>query len=145
MRSINDEWSRVEQNPDNMLVSDSLRESINYLFNKQEDLPEAAPPLASVLKDGFRIDLELSKFEHTRDGCIIYGIASSQAGLTLISEDKLSWRGISVSTSPGADDLFNLDISTGISLTIGVEFMQSSGLCAVTITCVKVPEQRRVL
>lgn len=145
MRSISDEWSRVEQNPDNMLVSDSLRESINHLFNKQEDLPEAAPPLASVLKDGIRIDLELSKFEHTRDGCIICGIASSQAGLTLISEDKLSWRGISVSTSPSTDDLFNLDISTGISLAIGVEFMQSSGLCAVTITCVKVPEQRRVL
>lgn len=142
--SINDEWSRVEQNPDNMLVSDSLRESISQLFKNDETL-KSIPPLGSLWKSDCRIDIELSRFEHTRDGHIIAGITSMQSGLTLISSDKMDWKGISVSTIPGADNIFKRDIAADTSLTIGVEFMEEAGLCAITLTFSKVSKQRQVL
>ena len=123
------EWKRILQNPDNMIVSDSLRDQVaNILSNRSE----SADFLAEVLIGERTLVLELSRMDRSRDKTVIAGVCDKLDVRPILSADMGIWLKARVMCG---DDLL-LDIPFGDQLLeVSYDMSSAAGLCFITLTC----------
>ena len=137
------EWGRVAQNPDNVIVSDSIRSAVLQLLEPEERSVPPSAPVASLLGSSGEITLEVIKFESSARGWIVSGNSLVEDGEKLISVDRETWRAISVSRA-GGGELWSRPLN-GPDLAVEVQFAPTLDSCTITLTCSRNPEQTRVL
>jgi len=130
--SIDSEWDRVSQNPDNMMVSDSLRSILGDILSRPDDTPPARP-IASLVGADRSIQVSISRIERSRAGCLISGAVSAQDGLSIIQSDSVSWRALSVSSAQGVT-VFTQDLGPEWDLKVSVDFAEAADVCIVTVS-----------
>lgn len=130
--NMESEWDRVSQNPDNMMVSDSLRSVLSDILSAPSQQP-ATRPTATLIGGDTRIDIPVSRIERSRAGCLISGTASYQDGLTIIRSEAGSWRALSVSSEQGGE-VFSQALGIGWNVTVSVDFTDLTDLCSVTVS-----------
>lgn len=142
MRLIDDEWSRVSQNPDNMLVSDSLRDSIEKLMVSDESTPDLVP-VAVVQSDTTRIQLDLLRVEQTSKGWTLVGVAPISEGKKIVQAERNSWKDAAILESHIVE-IWKRDLSRG-ELRVDVDFQSEVGTCTITLGFTEMSVQTRVL
>ena len=130
--SIDSEWDRVSQNPDNMMVSDSLRSILGDILSKPDNTPPSRP-IASLMGGNRSIQVSVSRIERSHTGCLISGTVSAQDGLSIIQSDSVSWRTLSVSSEQGGE-VFTQVLGLEWNLKVAVDFTDLADVCIVTVS-----------
>lgn len=142
MRYIDDEWARVAQNPDNMLVSDSLRESIEKLMSSDTPASESIP-VAVVQSDSDEVQMTLLRVEQTPKGWALVGITSVSEGVKILQVNRESWKKAVI--LQGEDTVvWSRELSNG-DVRMDVDFPVTEGTCTITLGFTSVSVQTRVL
>lgn len=142
MRSIDDEWERVTQNPDNMLVSDMIRESIDKLMVRDDSVSEIAP-LAVIVSDSESLQMELVRVEQSSKGWVLVGTASISVGIKAVQVTRDTWKNASI--LQGEDNVvWSRDLAGG-EIRVDVDFPVSLGTCTITLGYTAQSVQTRVL
>jgi hypothetical protein len=143
-QKIDDEWSRVSQNPDNMIVSDVIKESIDKLLSVKDTAVSSVPPVVSLSGEGIELSMEMSRIDMAPNGWSVSCIAGMSDGYSLIGTDRKKWKRIAVCAEPGAAPLWQADIRADV-IRVEVEFPAATGLSIVNLSCSNEREQTRVL
>lgn len=123
------EWKRVLQNPDNMIVSDSLRDQVaSILTNRSESLDF----VAEILVGSDSLFLEVSHISRERDKTTISGTCLKQAVKPILPQEMSSWSETNVRC--GEELLFTVSL-VDQQLEVSYDMSSSAGLCFVTLTC----------
>lgn len=130
-----DEWERVFQNPDNMIVSDVLRDRVAAL------LLEEKPPAVyrALVTAGNRVlSMELLRIDQSSSGVEILGVSGFDAMETLLEIEPDEWKTVEVMR--GDISLRSFDLHRrGVSLSCDVS--ASVGTCNVTLSwCKLIPK-----
>jgi hypothetical protein len=130
-----DEWARVAGNPDNLLVSDSIRSAVSSMLEP----PPAAPtlPAAALTGSAGRVEMRVSRVERSASSCLVCGPAPIGAGLTLIRATAGSWKQLSVTQAGISGAVLDLDVSSGWEITSAVDFIDAADTCIVTVSCTR--------
>jgi len=137
------EWERVAQNPDNVIVSDSIRSAVMQLLEPNEPPPEPSPPAVILQHSNGSVSLDLFKFESTGRGWLVSGTSSIEGGEQIISMDRAAWEAVRV-TRAGGETLWQREVSRD-EVSVEVQFTPAVGTCVVTLSSARNPEQSRVL
>ena len=142
MRYIDDEWARVSQNPDNMLVSDSLRESIEKLMSTDTPASESIP-VAVIQTDSEEVQMTLLRVEQTAKGWTLVGITSVSEGVKVLQVNCDLWKKAVI--LQGEDVVvWTRDLMNG-STRVDVDFPVTEGTCTITLGFTAASVQTRVL
>lgn len=142
MKHIDDEWARVAQNPDNMIVSDSLRESIEKLM-APDDLASESMPIAVFQTESEEVQVTLLRIQQTSKGWTIVGVASLSAGIKVLQTDCALWKKAAV-LHGGDSAVWSRELSSG-DIRVDVDFPAITGDCTITLGFTPVSVQTRVL
>lgn len=124
------EWNRVLQNPDNMIVSDSLRDQVaNILSNRSE----STDYFVSFLVGGRKLTLELTRLDRGKDKVVISGMCDKIALRPFLVHDLSAWTGASILC--GEESLVEFLFSNQ-QLEVSHEISSAAGTCFVTLTCI---------
>jgi len=135
------EWQRVIQNPDNMIVSDSLRDQVaNILSNRTE----SSDYFAELLVKGRPLTLELTRLDRGKDKTVISGICDKLALKPFLALDLQEWTQAKILC--GEESVMEVSLS-GQQLEVSHEISSAAGVCFVTLTCMSPPQKstKRVL
>lgn len=130
-----DEWARVAGNPDNLLVSDSIKSAVSSMLEPPSASPEL--PVATLLGSLGSVDLRVSRVERSASSCMVCGPAPVTAGLTLIRAHTGSWKQLSVTQAGISGAVLDLDVSSGWEITSAVDFIEAADTCIVTVSCTR--------
>ena len=123
------EWERVLLNPDNMIVSDSLRDQVaGILANRSE----SADFFVEILVGELTLTLGLSRIDRSRDKTVIAGICDKLEVRPIISADMSAWSKARVLC--GEEMLLEISFSDQL-LEVSYDMSSTAGLCFVTLTC----------
>jgi hypothetical protein len=133
MKLIDDEWARVSQNPDNMLVSDSLKESIESLISR----PDASSVPARMLFASLRsttvfIQMELFRVEQSSKGWALVGSASVADAVKVLQTSREAWNEIVILQDDGAE-VWSRALGGG-DVRIDIDFPAGDTMNTSTIT-----------
>lgn len=123
------EWKRVLQNPDNMIVSDSLRDQVASILSSRT---ESADFLAEVLIGERTLVLELSRIDRSRDKTVIAGVCNKLDVRPVLSADMGTW--LKARVTCGEDLLLDIPLSDQ-TLEVSYDMSSAAGLCFITLTC----------
>lgn len=135
------EWKRVLQNPDNMIVSDSLRDQVsNILTNRSE----SADFNAEVLVGDQVLILEMSHLSQEKDKIVVSGVCEKLAIKPILSMGMGTWSEARVRC--GEETLLTISL-VDRHLEVSYDMSSSAGLCFVTLTSTSpgVVSKKRVL
>ena len=127
---MGDEWERVLQNPDNMIVSDSLKERVAALLSEGE--PEVRP--AYEVRVSYRdrsLSMELLRVDLTRDGVEIVGSCGPDAVSELLAVETDGWRGVEVMQDGSLVRSFDLQRR---EVRASLDLSSALGPCIVTLS-----------
>ena len=130
------EWERITQNPDNVLVSDSIRGAVMQML--EPDPPPSPPPgvpTAQLVSEKVTVSMQTLKTEMSTQSWTVSGLTLVSDGETVISSDPGVWQRLDLIGS-GGDSLRSLSLS-GSSCKTEVEFTPGDELCTVKISCAK--------
>jgi hypothetical protein len=117
-------------NPDNMIVSDSLKDRVTTILS---DEPDATSFSAELTIGDQALILGLSRFEQSKNKTVFLGTCEKSAIKPVLSLQTSMWRRVRVLCDGEA--LFDLSL-LGQQLEVSYDFSSSSNLCAVTLACV---------
>lgn len=135
------EWQRVLQNPDNMIVSDSLRDDVaSILANRSEDTNFY---VEFLIADRL-LTLELIKLDRAKDKTTISGMCDRIAVKPFLALGTEHWAKAQILC--GSDQLFEISLAD-MQLDVSHEFSSTAGVCFITLTCTQpaVKSTKRVL
>lgn len=130
------EWERITQNPDNVIVSDSIRGAVMQML--EPDPPSSPPPgvpAAQLVSEKVTVSLQVLKTEMSTQSWAVSGLALVTDGETVISSTPGVWQRLDLIGS-GGDSLRSLSLA-GLSYKTEVEFTPGDELCTVKISCAK--------
>lgn len=123
------EWERVLQNPDNMIVSDSLRDQVADILSSRSPSAEF---FAEFLVGEQTLVLELSRVDRSHDKTVIAGFCSKLEVRPVISIDPSAWSLVRVIC--GEEQLFETPLA-GRQLEVSYDMSSATGSCFVTVAC----------
>lgn len=140
--SIDDEWARVAQNPDNMLVSDSLRGRIEKLMSSDEGNAQLIP-IAVIISSDDTIQMDLLRVEQNAKGWTIVGNAHISTGIKAACASRGSWKTAAILESE-TREVWSKELA-GCDVTVGVDFHAEISTSTITIGCTPLNVQKQVL
>ena len=127
---VDAEWERVMRNPENMLVSDSLKERVESIMSSGSDVQEFSVDLSVGDR---KLSLSLARFERSGDKIILSGTCDKLAVKPMLSLGLDAWSSASITCN--AEVLFSIPLS-GRQLEISYEFPSLSSVCMITIVAI---------
>lgn len=135
------EWQRVMLNPDNMIVSDSLRDQVtNILSNRSE----SSDYFVNFLIGDRTLTLELTRLDRGNDKVVISGVCDKIAIRPFLAQDLSAWTSANITC--GQEPIMEILFSNQ-QLDVSHEISSASGVCFVTLACNTSPQKstKRVL
>lgn len=142
MSSIDEEWARVVQNPDNMMVSDVLRGRIESLMTETQEETSLIPTAVLYLGND-PIQMDLLRVEHSQKGWALVGTAHISAGMRLSCADRVDIKTAVIMQDP-QNEVWRRDL-VGCDVNLGVDFHAEVFTCTITLGCTFPSVQTRVL
>ena len=148
IKTVDDEWLRVLQNPDNMLVSDSIKAAITGLIAEDsvattKDIHLIAT-LVSNTDSYIDVPFELMRMEQSKNGWMCMGNCKSDIIHTLIRSKSADWQCLIVNMDN--ENIREIHITSTDDLHIAIDFPGITlSECVVTLTCVGKNDKSRVL
>ena len=135
------EWKRVLQNPDNMIVSDSLRDHVAGILTNRSESDDF---FAELTIGDQVLMLELQRIDRGRDKTVVSGVCDKLTVKTVFALSMGSWSLARVLC--GEESLLEINL-TDQQLEVSYDMSSSAGLCFVTLTCMSpsVVSKKRVL
>ena len=123
----------VASNPNNMIVSDVLKDRLPNNF--YEEAPTAGAVRVNLVSHEAAILFSLSSIETTNKSWSVTGTATKSDGLELISASEDSWKTINI--IKGTDTIVRSMNIPSDSLKISIDFPDwaTAQECIVTLTC----------
>lgn len=130
------EWERLTQNPDNVIVSDSIRGAVMQLLEPDEPPPPPpGAPTVLLVSDQVTVSMRALRVETGALWWSVVGLALVTDGETVISSNPETWQRLDLVGSSG-QTLRSWSLA-GSSHTKDVEFSHEDGTCTVRISCDK--------
>lgn len=133
------EWERVLQNPDNMIVSDSLRHDVASILADQSEDTNFYVEFA--ISDQ-TLALELTKLDRMKDKIVISGACDRAAVKSILALGAEHWARAQIFC--GSDLLFEISLIDQ-HVDISWEFSSAADTCFVTLTRIAPVSKKRVL
>lgn len=124
------EWERVMLNPDNMIVSDSLKDRVTTILSGTPDITNF---FAEFTVGDQVLILRLSRFDQAKNKSVFLGTCEKSAIKPIMSLHPSMWYRARVFCDD--ETLFDLSL-LGQQLEISYDFSSSSNICTVTLACV---------
>lgn len=129
MDSDDSEWQRVMLNPDNMIVSDSLRDQVSSILSSRS---ESSDYFVSFLIGDRTLTLELARLDRGRDKIVISGACDKIALRSFLTQDLSAWTKANVMC--GQESIMEILFSNQ-QLEVSYEISSAPDTCFVTLTC----------
>lgn len=123
------EWQRVMLNPDNMIVSDSLRDQVADILSNRS---ESSDYFVSFLVGDRALTLELTRLDRGKDKIVISGVCDKIAVRPFLALDLSKWTSANITC--GKESIMEISFSNQ-QLEVCHEISSASGVCFVTLTC----------
>lgn len=124
---VDAEWERVMRNPENMLVSDSLKDRVESIMSNGSDVQEFS---ADLFVGDRKLSLSLTRLERSGSKFVLSGTCSKFAVKPILSLGLEAWSAASITC--GDEVLFSVPLSER-QLEVSHEFLSASSVCMITI------------
>lgn len=86
-----DEWDRISQNPDNVIVSDVLRDTLSEYYTETPQKTQRAVVSLSTAERSVSVSMRLLRFEQSSRGWALVCACSTQAAFTIMKTSREDW------------------------------------------------------
>ena len=135
MSDAQDEWDRISQNPDNVIVSDVLRDTLADYYAETPTKSQRA--VVTLRAKGQVASMRLMRFEQSPRGWALVCVCSTQTAYTIMRLKRDEWTHADIKIG---DDLirdFKIDTSQ-FRIEVEVPTVQTANSfeCTVNASCV---------
>lgn len=123
------EWQRVMLNPDNMIVSDSLRDQVSNILSSRS---ESSDYFVSFSIGDRTLTLELTRLDRGKDKIVLSGVCDKIALRPFLALDMSMWTRANITC--GEESIMEI-LFADRQLEVSHEISSAAGLCFVTLTC----------
>lgn len=132
---IQDEWERISQNPDNVIVSDVLRDALADYYTETDTKSQRA--LVSIRSDDQILSMNLVRFDQTPLGWTLVCTCSTQAAYSIIRVQRELWSHVSIKIGNEVIRDFKIDMSRfRIDVEVPTMLSVNASECTVIASCV---------
>jgi len=130
---MDDEWDRISQNPDNVIVSDVLRDTLTEYYNETQTKTKRLNVILHSRVNDTSVSMHLHRIEQSHRGWAAVCMCTSQAALTVIRQQLEVWEKLAIKI--GSESIRDLEIDTS-KLRIEVDLTPTSAnVCTVIVSC----------
>jgi hypothetical protein len=127
-----DEWARIEKNPNNMIVSDVLKDRLSDEYYEE---PTNDGPVKVILstQDGNSIVMKLTAVEENPNGWSVIAATTKKNAIKVIKNPNVAWDNLKIAM--GKDEVlreFKVE-KEKVSLTVSLPDQYSPGLASDAI------------
>lgn len=124
------EWQRVMLNPDNMIVSDSLRDQVTSILSNRS---ESSDYFVSFSIGNRALILELTRLDRGKDKIVISGTCDRITLKPFLASDLTTWTSANIVC--GEDSIVEISLIDR-QLEVSHEISSAADTCFVTLTCI---------
>ena len=131
---MQDEWDRISQNPDNVIVSDVLRDALSDYYTEAPTKSQRATVLMRT--ESQTASMKLLRFEQTPHGWALVCACSTQTAYTIMRVQRHDWYHVDIKI--GADLIRDFKIDPArFRIDIEVPSVQTDNVseCTVIASC----------
>lgn len=132
---VQDEWERISQNPDNVIVSDVLKDALSDYYT--ENSTKSQRVIVSIHADDQSAIMNLVRFEQSPRGWSLICTCSSQTAHSLIRVQRELWSHVVIKIGNDVIRDFKIDMAR-FRIDVEVSTMQTVNAsdCTVIASCV---------
>jgi len=130
---MEDEWSRISLNPDNVIVSDVLRDTLAEHYSETHTKSKRLNVVLSTQSNDLSVLMQLLRIEQSQRGWAVVCTCPSQTALSVIRQERDVWEKLVLKI--GNELIRELEIDTS-KLRIEVDVTPTNhNECTVIVSC----------
>lgn len=131
------EWDRISQNPDNVIVSDVLRDSLSHYYTETPTKTQRAAVTLHSATHNLTVLLTLIRLEQSSRGWSLVCVCPTQVAHAIMRAAREDWSHADIKIGSDKIREFNVDPSIfRLEIEIPISQTVSVSECTVIVSCV---------